>query len=135
MLFYEEINRDYIPSVDEPYFIIVKPSAFHDVVEISNDEDKFTAQFERASTVEYKTREEAEYDASLMDSLILLETVQWKEDEVHYRLYRSSQSEQVIVICVQDFDYIDYHEDRFYNAVRYENENQADFALWLEDHQ
>lgn len=131
MLFYDEINRDHIPSIDKPYFVIVNTNLFHEVIEV-NSENEY---IERASTAEYQTREEAEFDASLMDSLTLLENIQWKEDEVHYRLYRSPHNEQVVVICVQDFDYIDYDEDRFYNEVRYESENQADFALWLENHQ
>lgn len=134
MLFYDEINRDYTPSVDESYFAIVKSNSIHNVAEINSIEDETTIHSERASTAEYKTREEAEYDAVLMDSLDLLEYAHWQEDEVHYRLYRSSHSEQIVVICVQDFDYIDYDEDRFHNEIRYDSENQAEFALWLEDH-
>ena len=45
---------------------------------------------------------------------------------VHYRIYRSFHDEKPTVICVQNFDYPDYNEDRFLDDECYLNEDEAE---------
>lgn len=49
--------------------------------------------------------------------------------EVHYRLYFSPRDEEVVVICVQDFDYDDYDDAGFIGYEAYETESSARLAL------
>lgn len=49
--------------------------------------------------------------------------------DVHYRLYLSHRGEGAVVICVQDFDYYDYEEDRFIGYESFETEAAAEAAL------
>lgn len=48
---------------------------------------------------------------------------------VHYRLYLSPHSEGAVVICVQDFDYYDYDDDRFIGYESFDTEEAAEVAL------
>lgn len=34
-------------------------------------------------------------------------------NEVYYKLYRSSRTELITIVCMQWFDEFDYHEERF----------------------
>lgn len=49
--------------------------------------------------------------------------------DVHYRLYLSRRDEGAIVICVQDFDYYDYDDDRFIGYESFKIEAEAEAAL------
>jgi hypothetical protein len=48
--------------------------------------------------------------------------------DVHYRLYDSERCGP-IVVCVQDFDYIDYDGTRFLSYDAYPDESSAEIAL------
>lgn len=48
--------------------------------------------------------------------------------EVHYRLYLDRSGEPVVV-CVQDFDYLDYDARRFLSMSAWDDECEADAAL------
>jgi hypothetical protein len=48
---------------------------------------------------------------------------------VHYRLYFSARDAEVVVICVQDFDYNDYDDEGFIGYEAYETESAAQLAL------
>lgn len=50
--------------------------------------------------------------------------------DAHYRLYLSpQQGEGAVVICVQDFDYRDYEDDRFIGYQSFATEAEAQAAL------
>lgn len=49
--------------------------------------------------------------------------------DVHYRLYLSHDGEGATVICVQDFDYYDYDDDRFVGYESFKTEAEAETAL------
>jgi len=44
---------------------------------------------------------------------------------VHWRLYRRKSDEQVVPICVQDFDYVDYESWRFIGFELFSDERHA----------
>lgn len=48
--------------------------------------------------------------------------------DVHYRLYLS-HDEGAVVICVQDFDYHNYDDNRFIGYESFETEEAAEVAL------
>lgn len=48
--------------------------------------------------------------------------------DVHYRLYHSANGGPT-VICVQDFDYPDYEDERFMTGQAYSSEEDANLAL------
>lgn len=48
--------------------------------------------------------------------------------DVHYRLYLGS-GDHLMVICVQDFDYHDYDQNRFVTYQAWETEEEALAAL------
>ncbi len=48
--------------------------------------------------------------------------------EVHYRLYRGRDG-KATVICVQDFDYMDYDSTRFLSPIAWDSESEAMGAL------
>jgi hypothetical protein len=48
--------------------------------------------------------------------------------DVHYRLYRSHDTNEPVVICVQWFDYPDYDKARFLTEDRYSTESEAETA-------
>lgn len=48
--------------------------------------------------------------------------------KVHYRHYLDSHNNPV-VICVQDFDYVDYEADRFLSESVWDDEVDAKYAL------
>lgn len=47
--------------------------------------------------------------------------------EVHYRLYEGRSGPTVI--CVQDFDYLDYDATKFLSSEAWDNELEAEYAL------
>lgn len=47
--------------------------------------------------------------------------------DVHYRLYQSRSGP--VVICVQDFDYLDYDGTKFLSFEAWDNELEAEYAL------
>lgn len=50
--------------------------------------------------------------------------------DVHYRLYFGRDGEPC-VICVQDFDYVDYNENRLLSNTAFDTEQAAEDALRL----
>lgn len=52
------------------------------------------------------------------------------KNEVYYRIYRSQENE-VVFVCMQDFDENDYDQDRFLNDEHYETEQEAKDAFLL----
>ena len=50
-------------------------------------------------------------------------------NEVFYRLYVRIGCTVHIVVCMQDFDSLDYDDTRFLNDVRYETEEEAQAEL------
>ena len=50
-------------------------------------------------------------------------------NEVYYRLYVPKDTKVPTVICMQDFDSLDYDDTRFLNDVRYETEEEAQAEL------
>lgn len=49
--------------------------------------------------------------------------------DVHYRLYRSKRTNLPIIICVQDFDYVDYDARQILSPDAWHNEVDANNAL------
>lgn len=50
------------------------------------------------------------------------------DPEVHYRLY-DSERHGPTVVCVQDFDYVDYDGTRFLSYEKYATQQEAEMAL------
>ncbi len=48
--------------------------------------------------------------------------------DVHYRLYMSHRGNQPVVICVQDFDYLDYDARRIMSTDAWATETEAERA-------
>lgn len=50
--------------------------------------------------------------------------------DVHYRLYASPVDGSPVVICVQDFDYLDHDARRILSPYAYSSESDAEMALY-----
>lgn len=63
-----------------------------------------------------------------------LERDDWDNDphrsngDVHYRLYMSHRGHRAVVICVQDFDYVDYDARRIMSTDAWATEAEAERA-------
>lgn len=51
------------------------------------------------------------------------------DDEVHFRLYLSRSDNKPTVICVQDFDYLEYDARRILSTDAWREESDAEDAL------
>jgi len=119
-----------MPYSDDPvHYRLYRSSRFDDevvVICVQNfdypdyDESRFVSE-ER-----YHDERSAQLVADVLNGA---EDYSWSPEynEVHYRLYRSARdNDRVVVICVQDFDYPDYDEDRFVTDTKYQYEFEAD---------
>lgn len=46
-------------------------------------------------------------------------------DKPRYMIYYSVREQRYIPVCVQDFDLLDYHQERFYDDTEYQTEREA----------
>lgn len=51
--------------------------------------------------------------------------------DVHYRLYMSHRGHEPVVICVQDFDYVDYDARRIMSTDAWDTEAERAYAALL----